>query len=174
MYCLLCRCLSERGADISGAAADAALARLSAAASHPDDDGLKLAACRALAAAAAGGAVRGAAAVAALVAAEAPRAKVHKKKGLAGALGKGAREAGPARDDGGGGAVVAGHRGPLGAARRCPGTPPPWGRSANAANDAAALQPAQLLAGACSADAVAARHALAVRAPLADVALQIA
>jgi hypothetical protein len=115
--------------------------------------------------------------VAAVLAAEAPRARVHRKKGL---LKGGARLNGPARDDGAGGAIVAGHRGPLGAARRCPGAPPPWGRpppslaaaaaaagggaATHASGAAAGLTPAQLLAGACSADAIAARHALAVRA----------
>lgn len=141
------------------------MSRLRAAWLPAGDAGLNAAAARALAAAAAAGVAGAPAAVASLASSFLAGGTVVRKATMFG----GAATKAPlphAGDDGAGGPVVAAHRAVAGAARRSCTAPPPWagGVKGAAPNPDALLSPYELVATACSADAVAARHALAVRA----------
>jgi len=139
------------------------LSALATAASSGDPAtlGAKHAAARAIAAASCGGLTSASAALCNVAQAELPRATVLLAQGL---FGPAPLSGAPASDAGAGGCVVAAHRSMFGAARRCAAAAAPWG-SAQRGPSAVAPHPlssAQLLVGACSADALAARHALAM------------
>ena len=165
-YYLLCRCLAAHAASlpsaVSGRLVSAWTAAVGSGASDGDASHAGAVHCvlAALAAACAGGVQGAGSALATCTQGLLPNAQLLRKKGK---LFGGASEVSglPARDDGAGAAVVPSHRSALGAARRAQELPPPWGsRTASGS----ALSSASLLVGLCSADAIAARHAMAVRA----------
>ena len=170
-YYLLCRCLAAHAASLPSAVSGRLVASWTAAVGSGASDGDAEAAgfvhciLAALAAACAGGAQGAGSALATVTQTVLPNAQLLRKKGK---LFGGASEVSglPARDDGAGAAVVPSHRSALGAARRAQEMPPPWGSRTAAGS---ALSSASLLVGLCSADAIAARHAMAVRPCLALV-----
>ena len=153
-YYLLCRCLAAHAASLPSAVSGRLVSSWTAAVGSGASDGNAEQAgyvhsiLAALAAACAGGVQGAGSALATVTQTVLPNAQLLRKKGKL------------ARDDGAGAAVVPSHRSALGAARRAQEVPPPWGSRTAAGS---ALTSSSLLVGLCSADAIAARHAMAVR-----------
>jgi hypothetical protein len=168
-YYLLCRCFAAHASTLPTATATRLVSAWTAAVGTgaPDGDtaaaGLVHHALAALASATAGGVHPAGGALALCARSLLPGARLLRKKG--GLFGGASEVSGqPARDDGSHGPVVAVHRSVFGAARRSQEVPPAWGKGGGD-SAGSALSSGNLMQGLCSADAIAARHAMAVRAP---------